>query len=232
MRQLASANHRLIPQSSAAHEFGKYKKEKSQVVRAPDVRENQALKSLLEAWNGFLSKVESIKFYPAQQEIYEFAFSRVRCLHYSSQDIMNFVAILPAFQDNGIFNLGSKIGLFLSALINCGKEQNYEINTHHLSIDIYYLGFNNTKNITIHGNVGAYLAYGMQRGIITMRGNVGDIDADTINGTVIVEGKATWIGKHYNGDRWRRETVSVTFHREFMGQWPILSFDPLVKKDG
>jgi formylmethanofuran dehydrogenase subunit C len=111
---------------------------------------------------------------------------------------------LAEFQDEEDFE--SKAGLFLSALINNCPESEFVIHTRHLGVKIFYLGLYNTKDITIKGDVGDYLAYSMSGGRITVEGNAGYGAGNTMeNGEIIIDGNSDY----FLGDRMKGGKITV-----------------------
>src|SRR3989338_3836014 len=158
---------RAIPTVTRASDlFRRYHREQRQEVRKADVKEDKALAQLKEAWKEFNCRKRR-----AIVDEYEVAVSIVSSINYSSVDVGKFSIALTEFQEEKDFF--SKAGLFLSALINNGKDASYTITTRHLEKPIKYLGFRNTKNITIIGDVGADAAYKMESGVMVINGNTG-----------------------------------------------------------
>lgn len=111
-------------------------------------------------------------------------------LNYDADDISQFSIALANFQNHDEFCNGT--GLFLSALANICKENDFVIYTNHLQRQIDFMFYQNVKNITLNGPVGRYagrfmvagfasvngnanvfLGGGMQGGKITVNGNIG-----------------------------------------------------------
>jgi hypothetical protein len=161
--------------------FGRFKDEDEKAVRAPQVIEDQTLKRLKEAW-------QSVKYVGYLIEAnYREVLDAIKGVNYSSTDVEKFCVALAEFQDEDQFS--SNAGIFLSALINNCTDNDFVINTRHFSEGIALLGYQNTKNILVSGDVGAALGLEMKCGTITVRGNAGEsVGIDMIGRRITVEG--------------------------------------------
>jgi len=174
-----------------AGRFGKYKPEEEKEVRKIDVKEDKVLKQLKAAWRKFkhigppnLRRIEEIYEYP-----YRHALKQVKGIRYSAKDVESFTLALIGFQREK--NFSERAGYFLSALINNCRDTEYVVHTQHLVKKINYLGFKNTKNIVVNGNMGHSIGKCMKRGSITLNGDVGErVGWDMKDGTIIVNGNA------------------------------------------
>ncbi len=111
----------------------------------------------------------------------------------SASDVETFSRKLAKFQDDGNFSRYIA-GLFLSAIINGGKDNDYVIHTTQFRKPLHYLGYENTKNITVKGNAGDCLANNMSKGKITVEGNAGDdVCLCMFGGEVRIKGNAIGI---------------------------------------
>ncbi len=125
-------------------------------------------------------------------------------LKVSSDDIRNFSIVLKKYEKQELFWWS---GIFISALIEISPNKNFEILTKHFDSDMWYLGYKNKKNITITGNVGAFVADEMQAGILVVKGNAGQFTGFGMSGGEIhVSGKIEQIeqtcrGKIYQGGK-------------------------------
>jgi formylmethanofuran dehydrogenase subunit C len=177
-RRLAAA------QTAIGKRFGRFDPEKERAVREGDIRENEVLESLKTAWKGFKCKITG---YPSIQN-YMDALAAIKDQQYSSDDVEMFTLVMAEFQDEAGFS--SKAGVFLSALINEGEEDNYRIRTRHLK-KINYLGYKNTKNIAVIGDVGFSLGMQMEAGKISVSGDAGDgVGSWMENGLIVIDGSA------------------------------------------
>jgi hypothetical protein len=168
--------------------FGPYKPESEHAIRQPEVKRDAAVEALVKLYHGTkgtdpgsdnngCANISGIISPPLKNH------------GYSAKDIENFSIALAEFQEDDGFN--SFAGLLLSVLVNNGKEVDYVIHTAHLSVPIWYLGYENTKNITVKGNVGGAIGRNMQGGTITVEGNAGCQAGEHMrSGTLIVRGNA------------------------------------------
>jgi len=171
-------------QMSVSKRFGRFKDEKEQPVRAPQVTEDHTLRQLKEAW-------AKVRFYDELLDLegreYRSCLNAVRGLKYTSADVENFSIALAEFQDAEDFK--EKAGYFLSALVNNCPDSDFVIHTRHMGGRIDHLGHYNTKNITIDGDAGENLAYRMEGGRITVEGNTGnDTGQEMKTGEIVING--------------------------------------------
>jgi hypothetical protein len=163
----------------AAGRFGRYKDESEKAARKADVKEDRVLRQLKTAWRS-LRKREFIN-----HEYYNELLTLVKDLRYSAADVEKFSLALAEFQDEGQFS--KKAGLFLSALINNGNDTDYIIHTGHLK-PILWLGYKNSKNITVEGNAGDFVGPRMEGGEIHINGEIGSF-GDIKHGKIYHKGK-------------------------------------------
>jgi hypothetical protein len=191
------------PVLAMANRFSRYKPEEEKAVRKVEVVENETLKKMKEAWNAC-----SYTSYPYDRNPdreYAKMLEVVKKSEYSAKDIENFTLALAEFQEENRFS--GKAGVFLSALINNCKDSELVIRTVHLAKSINFLGYKNTKKITVKGNAGADVGHNMQGGTITVEGNAGShVGYDMEGGTITVnEDAGGWVGHWMNGGEIRIE---------------------------
>ncbi len=207
IRQLVRAQS--IPTSvSASNPFDKYKREKKQDVRAPDVKKDKKLTQLIAAWKKFRLEEDGKIWYPT-------TFNKIRELlkgiNYSTRDVEKFSVAIAEFQqdedldyDFGIlrgygheglvrYMFATKAGAFLSVLINNCPDSDFVIHTSHLDPKPDYLCSENTKNVTIIGDVGNWFADSAKGGLLIIEGNAaGWVGRGIQEGvTVILKGNAS-----------------------------------------
>ncbi|MCX8163109.1 MAG: hypothetical protein N3D10_00970 [Candidatus Micrarchaeota archaeon] len=120
---------------------------------------------------------------------YNKALNSIKSLEYTSIDVQKFCFELKNFE-NQADDFKVKAGLFLSALINQSKEQKFLLDTTALSSKIHYLGYSNTKEIVVNGNVGNNLGSNMEKGKITVYGNAGtNVGYLMKGGEIYIEGQ-------------------------------------------
>ncbi|NYZ74268.1 hypothetical protein H0O00_03935 [Candidatus Micrarchaeota archaeon] len=177
--RIARAN---APALAMANRFSRYKPEEEKAVRKVEVVEDETLKKIKEAWKACNYDFDSAHTYAKMLEA-------VKKLEYSAKDVENFSIALAEFQDEEMFP--DKAGLFFTVLINYGKDSDYVIHTAHLAEPIDYLGYYNTKNITVKGNTRYRVGYGMKGGTIAVEGNAGQFVGETMKcGIITVGGNA------------------------------------------
>jgi hypothetical protein len=170
--------------------FRRYGPEQERAIRNVEVRESAAVGQMMEAWERFDYRfMRSHEF--RYDEVYSRAASLVLRIDYDSRDVELFSIALAEFQDEDSFSW--KAGLFLSALINEGKDNGFTIHNEHLD-PINHLGYWNEKHIKVIGNTGDNLGRKMKTGSITVDGNAGTgIGLDMQGGRIIVEGGAEMV---------------------------------------
>jgi glutamate synthase domain-containing protein 3 len=145
-------------------------------------------------------------------------------IQFTAKDVEEFSLVLEEYQQERYFS--RKASLFLSALINSGKDSHYIIHTQHLAKPLNSIGFKNEKDITVDGNTGNYVGDSMEGGTIivngdakdrcgflmrggsiTVDGDVGnDVAWDLIGGRITINGNAgNKVGIWMNGGEIRLE---------------------------
>jgi len=182
--------------------FDRYAPEQEREVRRLDVKEDAVLRELKKAWQAhdIIKNRHRHRVLSYEDEYYGAVSESLKKLNYSATDVEKFSVALIEFEDEEHF--GEKAGLFISALINGCKDEQYKIHTRHLKgWDINYLGYKNTKGIIVEGNVGAALGMYMEDGQITVNGDVLDAAGHTLRGgTITINGKGRGrLGTHMEG---------------------------------
>ncbi len=76
---------------------------------------------------------------------------------------------------NNVEDRGSAVGMFLTALINYHfektKNKKYELHTSSAEFHLDYVGYLTAANVHIHGNLGDYVGYRMNGGVLRIFGN-------------------------------------------------------------
>lgn len=183
-RQRPSATH--ADSKRKARGFGRYKDETARRVRQADVKKDSVLQQLVDAWR---------EFKPSDDNSCETISQRIRDITYNSKNVERFSLTLVEFQDEPDFS--SKMGLFMSLLVNNCTDTEFVIHTENLTHLPDHLGLNNTKNITVIGDVGRFLGMGMQGGAIRVIGNAGrDLGFAMQDGKIIIDGDVDWFAGH------------------------------------
>jgi len=164
--------------------FDRYKPEEEKVVRKVEVKEDAVLRQLKAAWKKFDYAHDPET---GLTDNYRKADTEVKRIRYSAKDVENFSLAMVEFQDEEGFS--RKAGYFLSALVNNCKDTDYVIHTQHLSQKIDCVGYRNTKNIIVNGNVNTIFGYEMSGGSITVNGNAGvDAGQRLLGGAIAING--------------------------------------------
>jgi formylmethanofuran dehydrogenase subunit C len=151
---------------TAAKRFGKYRDESQKDAREVSVG-SDAVNRILGIW-----KEETVGSSAFLDINYRYVTEAISGVEYTSEDLTRFCLMLTDFQDETGF--GDKAGLFLSALINEGKDAEYVINVEHLPGQIDHFGVENRKRVTVIGDLGDYAGDSMEEGTLTVKGNVGN----------------------------------------------------------
>jgi len=107
---------------------------------------------------------------------------------YSVEEVHDLSLSISGYQHKYKFFIS---GLFFSALINSGIEDDYMLNTQKFAARISGLGYQNAKNVTVIGDAGRGFGWEMSSGILTIHGDVGDLTGwDMSDGTMIIYGDA------------------------------------------
>jgi formylmethanofuran dehydrogenase subunit C len=186
------------PALAISKRFGRYKDEGEHAVRAPDFKENQALAQ-------FIGAFKKLQGYPTISELensqreqdYSQALALIKGISYTSDDVALFSVALKGFEEEYFFH--TRAGLLLSALINNGDCLDYCIMANALS-GLNYLGYRNTKNITVNGNNMYNLGWGMEAGRIRLIGDWWGMPGTSMKGGAIeIEGSGIYVGACMGG---------------------------------
>jgi formylmethanofuran dehydrogenase subunit C len=102
---------------------------------------------------------------------------------YGSKEIEELSLILGRYQGSKKFD--PLAGIFLSVLINQSYDKDFVLHTDHLANYPGCIGYCNSKNINVNGNVGGYLGRNMKDGKIIVERNAEDHTGDGMTGGVI-----------------------------------------------
>ena len=188
-------------QLAVSKRFGMYKDEEKKAIRAPEVFENQVLRQLRDAWIKVQWKGEYLEFLDKN---YKAALAAIKDIRYTSEEVEMFSVALSEFQD--VEDFASKAGYFLSALINNHPESDFTIHTGQFDGRINFLGFWNTKKITVIGDTGRYIGHSMIRGRIVIEGNTAWMVGHGMeSGEIVICGD----GGNYLGDHMKDGKIIV-----------------------
>jgi hypothetical protein len=169
-----------IPQMSARKRFGRYKRESIKASRKARVKESEVLRQLKDAYRRFEWEHNSLVNFQR-------LLRGIGKLRSTARDVEEFSLALEGFQHEDGFI--ARAGVFLSALVFCGRDSDYMIHTRHLDIALNDLGLLNIKNMTIEGDAGCDVGAHMIGGRVTVNGNVnGDAGYKIQGGEIWVEG--------------------------------------------
>ena len=204
-----------ITQTAASKKFRNYKKETEKATRKTSKGYNITLRTIADTFEKYLQysfddalrDSDSSGSSSIDEEFYKKAIRMVSVIQYSSSDVEKFSLVLSELvrkicAKKKIGYRKEKAGMFLNALINCGKDKTYTIHTIENGEDITWFGYRNRKEIMVLGDVGDYFANRMEGGLITVNGNVhGDMGQDMRDGEVIITGNAGSVGYELKGGK-------------------------------
>jgi hypothetical protein len=168
------------PIISANGRFGTFRLEMEKPARLADTKIDGNVARLAEAFKKIphLPHHDPIDGYPKFEII-------VKALSYTAEEVERLSLALGSLDYGG--NFPEKAGLFLSALINLGKENEYTVHAQHIKISC--LGHYNSKNIVVKGDAGDAIGGHMSEGLIHISGNAGEgVGNCMAGGRIIVEG--------------------------------------------
>jgi hypothetical protein len=169
---------------AGSKKFGRYKGEPDKAVRGLLTEESPSVKMLLDAFKSLDLKGCGSHFDKDRR-----AKEVARLLAYSSEDVTKFGLRLVEFQDDE--EMMGRAGIFLSALINSGRESDYVLHLSIMEALIPDLCFKNTKNVKVYGDVGREFGTWMTRGTLEVHGNAGfGLGRTTRGGRIAVFGSA------------------------------------------
>jgi len=191
-----------VPQLAVSKRFGQYKKEEKKEERKADRSvESENFKRLVSLFQEIKIKpragwsneqYDMRRFY----SIYNWIRNSALELDYSAEDVAAFCSSINRFDKEAGPKL--EISAYLSALIKAGRETEYLLPLNHTDGDFPYLGFENTKNITIVGDVDS-IGNRMKDGLITVHGWGGHVGQDMRGGRIIIHGDCDGAGSQMRG---------------------------------
>lgn len=176
----------------AAGKFGKYRPVTEKRASAPEVRKSQGFGALFELWDRSRFPGSDTN----SRWLYFRFLSEAGKLDYTPTDVMAFSQTIHALR--GEENFGCKIGDFLSALINAGKDGSYALDLTGTDGDFPYLASECCKEIFILGDIG-YVGEEMREGTITVQGSAGIVGQRMRGGRIIIEGDCGNVGSGMEG---------------------------------
>ena len=158
-------------------------KENKSEVKQIKIQNNSALEEIIFAYKKELNSLQDKYDLHSLQKRFESILPK----DYTAKDITYFSKIVYNYQDNKHFGLLT--GIYLSALINNCKEDNFFLDLNNLNLGLEYVGSENCKEITVNGGVNS-VGYLMFDGSIIVNGDVnyGCIGSYMQKGKIIVNG--------------------------------------------
>lgn len=175
------------PVLAAAKRFGRFRPEEEKAARPSAAKNSGVLDLFWEIWKlPFRDAKNGSSMF---SEFYQAACEAAKQVRYTAADVEFFSIALIERQDE--FDFSSKAGLVISALINSGKDKSFMIHTRGLDAGIHSLGYHNTKDIVVKGDVGGDFAVCMEGGLAIVEGNAGNrCGAHMKGGRISVSGSA------------------------------------------
>jgi len=196
--------------------FSQYKPETEKTVRKAEVNEDKVIEQLrgglrqaMQLWSNEGSRMSDILLVLSDAELISELYHLFRKVNrlterltttmtITAKDIERFSLATGEFQHEAGFAGAS--GIFLSKLISMGTGSRYTIHTGHLEVLPIYLGYGNTKDITINGNAGGGAGFAAECGILKIRGNADFYTGYEMSGGIIhIEGDGVYAGSGMRG---------------------------------
>jgi len=176
--------------------FGKLDPEKRvEIIKPGEVKRNKTLDLIVRGYekgleNCGLYHQGKLKIEIPESEYWRYYIAKSSApSEIQSKEITEFSLLLVEYENKKYFE--DFTGYYLSALINESKDKDFKIITNYLSKTIHYIGYENTKNIDVNGNVGGVVGEEMEGGKITVNGNARwGVGEGMKNGEITVNGNA------------------------------------------
>ena len=168
--------------------------EQEQPQRRPEVRVNSTLEMIVEKFEKLLARPLTYNY--NHQKGFEVGFyddsfrtlSQALRSRISARDVEQFSLMLGQYRSNDS-RLDEQKGLFISALIAASPAQDFTVHTARFNNPIDYIGYCNTKNIVVNGDVND-VGSGISAGTILIKGNAKSIcrRLGEIRGAIEIQG--------------------------------------------
>lgn len=134
----------------------------------------------------------------------------------TAEDIRSFSLCLPELYEEIFFHI--RAGLMLSLMVADSKAKSFALDTVGLERGPDYLGFMNSKNISVFGDVGNNCFDFMFRGKVVVNGNAGSHVGNYLHGgSIEVKGRIASIGNDIHGGSirvWEKEFMDLHIKNE------------------
>lgn len=172
------------------------RQEKLGKEKKQDVKTNEKVEKMKQAFSEYLRA----KRFAEPEVEYRDALGMAKSLKHAAADVTIFSLGLAQFQQEDGFS--NRAGFFLSALMNSCEGREFIVFTQDLSVPVNYLGYRNSKGITVQGSVGDYAGLRMRGGLWSAIRASLICDSDEPN--PLRNGDYLWLGKKgrmaVNGD--------------------------------
>jgi formylmethanofuran dehydrogenase subunit C len=170
------------PAMAVRKRFGAYKPEPHKAVRTGDVKESEALRKMIDAWNTFSRPSTG---FTNNKDLNE----ATKGIHYTAEDVERFCVLLETYQNEHRFVVNA--GRFLSAFISHGTDSDYTIPIKQLDKPIMGLCMDTSKNVRVEGDLGRGTCWYAKGGSLTINGSTGFLLTGHMkDGNVLVLGNA------------------------------------------
>jgi len=181
-------------QMSVSKRFGRFKDEDEKAVREVKIKEDKTRARLFSAWQRFhkiTRYAEPETLFKDMHIVYALAREMVRYRSHKPGHVADFcIQIVPEEYDQRD-RFSTRIGLFISALIDKSRYGRFEVPAQRLSYPDY-LAYANRKNVLVHGDIGI-VGLDMHSGRVVVEGDVVDFIGKYMDGGVlIVAGNVTF----------------------------------------
>jgi len=187
--------HNLEPKLYFGDLFGKLKPEEKVEIIKPKVKRNETLDLIIEEYkegleNYGLYNEKKLKIEIPEGEYWRYYIAKSSApLEIPSERIIEFSLLLGEYENKKYFE--DFTGFYLSALINKSNGKDFKIITNYLTKTIHEIGYENTKNIDVNGNVGDFVGWRMKHGKIAVKGNAGSwVGGVMEDGEITINGNA------------------------------------------
>ena len=181
--------------TKASDLFDGLKPEKKQEQKEFKVDKNPVLEDMLKGFRAFLG--EQNRGLPTFESSHYKKCKELLPKQYTAKDIEQFSKLLRIFHDRpGPFStVANDAGLYLSSLINNSDEDRFIIHAYNSNLN--NLGYQNTKHITVKGDIGWTLGKQMIEGEINVHGNANAFAGVTMHsGKILIHGDAEMMSGH------------------------------------
>jgi formylmethanofuran dehydrogenase subunit C len=150
-------------------------------------KNTKTIAHILELWN----EIRISRYGTHDEDIYRNISKKLKSRDYGAEEVERFcirlIELKDSYDDPNLFNRVA--GLFISALVNNGRDEEYTLQLNHLDKPLDHIGHYNEKRIKIDGNAGWACGLFMKNGRIEVFGDAGGgVGGHMENGEIIIHG--------------------------------------------